>query len=566
MACHAWWVGDRLINIFSRKQMTKPIVEKAFSILDQYLVDKSAHQEPFRTALLLLVEHLADPGCTAWLCKTGRTISSAEIYQRFDDINYEVKLSRDDPVYHTFLWAIHQRISSLFDKNKLVEGESTIEPGVPLPGSKTYEQLDKSDWLDITAPGALEKIDQQRFLRRGYEGHKDTLVEVEKRCSKAGDAEATRVLKALLGNSEDHTPDSKENDKGNDKDSKSKGEDDRQDNKDHKKKGDTQDHKNAGQCPDALQHLWTRWPSHFKNGCTSNKELAERWEARMVSEGWALRKQAGDFAIRKAIVVATLLRLYDILEPQHQDGMRLREMQAPEDQWQSSKFVHKHLEVGLSAVQQSEEDGGHDPITRSGRFCSLTRHIAEMVILTAFKWSWIHVCDGLTPPVPSAVCEKTPFGTTIRCKAIANVHTSGEHIWAATITLLTNLGKVDDWAYSKFALDRSGYLYSWEDWEHFTTGTTLPELSNSANKGHNKRVWDSTTQGSTSPKLHSDGWKPGETAHDTWKQSHNKPKAVLTSKHSMWHSPFRGVDVGRQMGRLPQGERHPPAGTKTVQK
>ena len=210
VACHAWWVGDRLIKIFSRKQMTKPIVEKTFSILDQYLVDKSAHQEPFRTALLLLVEHLADPGCQAWQCKSGRTISSAEIYQRYDDISYEVTLSRDDPVYHTLLWAIHQRVCGLFDKNNLVEGENTIEPGVPLPGSKTFEQIDKSDWMDITATGTLEKIDQQRFLRRGYEKHKDTLEAVEKRCNKAGDAEAARVLKSLLDNDDDHKPDSKE--------------------------------------------------------------------------------------------------------------------------------------------------------------------------------------------------------------------------------------------------------------------------------------------------------------------------------------------------------------------
>ena len=264
--------------------------------------------------------------------------------------------------------------------------------------------------------------------------------------------------------------------------------------------------------------------------------------------------------------MTTLLRLYDILEPQHQDGMRLREIQAPEDQWQSSKFVHKHLEVGLSAVQQSEEDGGHDPITRSGRFCSLTRHIAEMVILTAFKWGWIHVCDD-APPVPSAVCEKTPFGTTIRCKAVANVHTSGEHIWAATITLLTNLDKVDDWAYSKFALDRlrlplfmgrPGAFYHGH--QPARNSPTLPK------KAINKRVWDSTTQGSTSPKLHSDGGKPSETAYDTWNQSHSKPKAVLKSNAacgtarsggSMWEDKW--VDFHKE-------ERRPPTGTKTVQK
>ena len=215
----------------------------------------------------------------------------------------------------------------------------------------------------------------------------------------------------------------------------------------------------------------------------------------MVTEGWALRKQAGDFAVRKAIVVATLLRLYDILEPQHQDGMRLREMNAPEDQYSAAKFVHKHLEVGLLAVQQSEEDGGHDPITRSGRFCSMTRHLAEMVILTAFRWGWIHVRDSLSTPCPSALCEKIPFGTSIRCKAVANVHTSGEHIWAATVTLLTKPGNVDNWAYCKFALDRSGYLYSFEKREDFTVGTILPELSNTTNKGLKKRVWDNTTQG-----------------------------------------------------------------------
>ena len=106
----------------------------------------------------------------------------------------------------------------------------------------------------------------------------------------------------------------------------------------------------------------------------------------MFGEGSDLRKTIGNDTVRRAIVVSFLLRLFDVLQPQHKDPARLRDVCAPVDQYRVCKFVEKHFDCAMEAVISSEECGGCDPITRPTRICSTIRHITEKVMYNVFEW------------------------------------------------------------------------------------------------------------------------------------------------------------------------------------
>ena len=118
------------------------IFDKTMAIIDGFCVDQSAHIEPFCTALLFFTKFLFSARCSIWRSSAGRSITSKELYMKWDNFSkVSITMNRNNVHHLEMMWPIHDKLKRFCNMQAFPNIDDDADSGAILPGTAGFENL-----------------------------------------------------------------------------------------------------------------------------------------------------------------------------------------------------------------------------------------------------------------------------------------------------------------------------------------------------------------------------------------------------------------------------------------